>query len=130
MSIKIHPVFHVSLLKLVTPGTRLSNPPSAIKVDDHVEFEVHRILDSKRVGAHFYYLVDWKGFGPEERSWEPLSNVHNSAKLVYRFHVQHPTKPKPIPVLKRIFGGGELSEIVSCYLESCYEIVSCYIESC
>ena len=110
-SMKIHPVFHVSLLKPVTPGTRLSKPPTSVTIEGHQEFEVKKILDSKRVGTRFFYLIDWKGFGPEERSWEPISNVNNAPKLIRLFHALHPTTPRPVPsVLKRIFGGGNCQD--------------------
>jgi hypothetical protein len=41
------------------------------------------------------YLVDWKGYGPEERTWEPASEVKKHAKeAVASFHQLNPTKPK------------------------------------
>lgn len=79
---RFHPVFHVSLLKPFQPLTRITMPPSALDVDGVPQFEVKAVLDSKRVRGKLYYLVDLKGYGPEERSWEPLANLQHAPRLV------------------------------------------------
>ena len=59
---KIHPVFHVSLL---TPVPRDPHPghippaPPAVLVDGEEEYEVEEILDSKLVRKRLKYLVQW-----------------------------------------------------------------------
>lgn len=99
---RFHPVSHVSLLKPYNPMTRTKAPPPSIEIEGIPEFEVKSILDAKRVRGKLFYLVDWKGYRPEERSWEPLANLTNAPHLVKAFHTRYPNKPKPIP---QVLGG-------------------------
>ena len=93
---KIHNVFHVSLLEpyseSMIPG-RMRPPPPPVIVDAHEEFEVEEILDSKRVRKTLLYLVKWKGYPISENSWEPAAHVKNAARLVKAFHDKYPRKP-------------------------------------
>ena len=38
-------------------------------------FEVDKILDKKKENNQIYYLVSWKGYGEEDNTWEPYSNL-------------------------------------------------------
>ncbi|XP_073774440.1 uncharacterized protein [Danio rerio] len=49
-------------------------PPAASRRGLDV-FSVKRILDSRWRGRGFQYLVDWEGYGPEERSWVPARDI-------------------------------------------------------
>uniref|UniRef100_A0A8C5Q8Z1 Uncharacterized protein n=1 Tax=Leptobrachium leishanense TaxID=445787 RepID=A0A8C5Q8Z1_9ANUR len=97
-SFRIHPVFHVSLLKPWTKDhfpQRSPPPPDPIPVKGLKEFEVQRILDSRSRFNRLEYLIQWKGYGPEENSWEPATQVHAPSR-VRAFHLQHPSKPGPL----------------------------------
>jgi hypothetical protein len=97
-SMKIHDVFHVSLLEpyhVDSNSDRKQPPPPPVSVDNEDEFEVEQILDSRYRHNQLQYFVDWKGYGVDERSWEPVSNVKNSLDLVKDFHARYPDKPGP-----------------------------------
>ncbi|KAJ3208436.1 hypothetical protein HDU67_006723 [Dinochytrium kinnereticum] len=51
------------------------SPPSPITEVGEIEYRVRAILERKKIGTQFYYLVDWDGYGEEDRTWEPLRNV-------------------------------------------------------
>jgi hypothetical protein len=74
---KIHPVFHVSLLKKYltdrTPG-RSQPRPRPIQCGDTLEYEVDRILRHRRYRKQIQFLTKWKGLPDHETSWEPYAS--------------------------------------------------------
>ncbi len=98
---RIHPTFHVSLLKPyhspVSPSTEpgpIMEPPLPLILEDGVVYVVRTILDSRRCGGRLEYLVDWEGYGPEERSWIPRDDILDPA-LMEEFHSNFPNRPGP-----------------------------------
>ncbi|CAJ0960682.1 unnamed protein product [Ranitomeya imitator] len=77
---KINSVFHVSLLKKVDTPDKVVMP-SAPPIDEDCEFEISRILDSRWHKGGLWYLVPWKGFGPEGNCWVKAVNVSASRLL-------------------------------------------------
>jgi len=103
---RIHPVFHASLLEpyQVSPWAGgMQELPPPVEVEGELEYEVYEILDSKMERRRLFYLVDWVGYGPEERTWEPTTNVEHAKDAVAEFHRAHPRRPSPrdIPTLCR-----------------------------
>ena len=95
-TMRIHPTFHVSKLKPVrtSPLVPASKPPPPPRVvDGETVYSVRKILDSRRVGRGFQYLVDWEGYGPEERSWVPGRDILDS-KLIEDFNNKCKAKAK------------------------------------
>jgi len=91
---KIHPVFHVSLLEPAAtdplPGQIQPTPPPII-VDDELEWEVDKIVDSRLRGQTLKYLAHWIGF--DELTWETANMFTNAPSVVRRFHTAYLAKP-------------------------------------
>jgi len=87
-SMKIHPVFHVSLLKPYKASGSVQ-PPPPILIDGVEEFEVEQILQSRphRSGKE-EFLIKWKGYGFEHCTWEKLSNLTNCPQVLADFRKQ------------------------------------------
>jgi len=95
----IHPIFHISLLELYRKSTlpgRAQATPQPVEVEGELEYEAAWILDSKIERQRLKYLVDWAGYGPEERTWElAAENVVHAANAVADFHQKYPLRPSP-----------------------------------
>jgi len=97
-TMKVHPVFHVSLLEPVSndplPG-QSNPPPPPVIVDGEEEFEVEEVLDSRLFGRNrrLQYLVRWSGY--PDPTWEPAANLSEVA-AVDSFHALFPSKPGPL----------------------------------
>jgi transposase InsO family protein len=112
----IWPIFNEIFLTPYVPPTfptqKMQQPPPLPEVvDDHEEYEVQEIMDSRLYRGKIRYLVKWTGY--EERhhwTWEPLRNLENAQQAIKNFHKSHPSAPrsvdhanfkfKPIPQLQ------------------------------
>src|SRR5687768_1653496 len=88
---KIHPVFHISLLEPAPKDVPLERNLELEKDAD--EYEVERILDSRVIKNKIQYLIKWKNYLPEENTWELFNHLINSINLVEEFHRQNPGRP-------------------------------------
>ncbi|KAF8748816.1 Chromo (CHRromatin Organization MOdifier) domain [Rhizoctonia solani] len=59
-------------------------PPETIEGEE--EYEVEQIIDSKRQRGKWFYLIKWKGYGPEDNSWEPEELLEHSQEEIQRFN--------------------------------------------
>ncbi len=66
-TMKIHPVFHISMLE-PAPGGTPDVPTMPIEVEGSPEYEVEEILDSQVIRGKIRYLVKWLGYPDSENS--------------------------------------------------------------
>ena len=83
-TMKIHPVFHVSLLKAYNSGGNNDHEQKVIEIVDESkrEYEVDKLL-GKRFGkdSQMEYLVLWKGYPDTESTWESYETVKDLKAL-------------------------------------------------
>ena len=92
-ALRIHDVFHESLLRpYASDGT--VQPPPSILIENEEQFEVDRILDHRhcklrRKGNKREFLVRWLGYGPEHNSWEPEENLQGCRETLGNYWKSH-----------------------------------------
>ena len=86
-TLKIHDVFHISLLKSYKTSGKVQPPPPPILEDDELSFVVERVLTHEVRGSHTrpqkFYLIKWLGYGLEHNSWEQEKNLRSEVLKEY-----------------------------------------------
>ncbi|QRW23694.1 Retrotransposable element Tf2 protein [Rhizoctonia solani] len=87
-TLKIHNVFYVGLLSRahISPSQPFPEKPPPETIEGEEEYEVEQIIDSKRQRGKWFYLIKWKGYGPEDNSWEPEELLEHSQEEIQRFN--------------------------------------------
>ena len=84
------------------PNQPQSNRPAPELVDEVPEYEVEYIVDHQMKGtgrrAKREYLVHWRGYPKEERTWEPEKNLGNAQDAVREYLDQH------VELCRAVFG--------------------------
>ena len=99
---KVHFIFHVSLLKLYQVNElldRVQAPlPSVVIVTEEGEAEEHEVELILRMWLFYrnlQYLVQWKRYTDSESvQWCSPDDVKNTAELMNQFHQNHPDMPQ------------------------------------
>ena len=83
----LFPTFHSSHVKPFKPNDDLKfprrtiNKPGPIEVDGVSEHVVDKIIDCKKIGKKFKYLVRWSGYGPEDDEWIAGRDLENNEAM-------------------------------------------------
>jgi hypothetical protein len=87
----LHPTFNIAKLKRYHDGSAAfptraqqhSRPPPEAERDSNGDavYEVERILARRKRGRTQQYLVAWKGYPPEENTWQSRSSLLPGAAL-------------------------------------------------
>ena len=99
-SMQIHLVInilHLKSYKECLPGQLTICPgPMEVTEDRDEEYEVEWIVDSHWKGRHLEYLIHWKGYPEEERTWEPAGNLTHAKEAIADFHQMKPQAPRKL----------------------------------
>jgi len=91
-TMRIHPVFHKSLLE---PCHSTNARPGPVEIDEETQeprYEVEQVLDCRPIGGQPHYLVKWSGYDHSENTWEPES--HLTRESVRSYQQRHPEELK------------------------------------
>jgi len=93
-NLRVHPTFHVSVLKSVArDASRLNQEhnsrPQPNLVHNEPEFEVEAVLKSRKLrGQERKYLFKWKGYHPIKASWVNESDMEHAQEATEEFHTR------------------------------------------
>ncbi|QRW26400.1 Retrotransposable element Tf2 protein [Rhizoctonia solani] len=103
-TMKVHDVFHVSLLSAFKQDTEFDcsfTPPlSVITAEGEKEYEVDKFVDWAAEDRIWKYMVRWKGYAPHEDTWEPAKDLQHCKDKLRDFFANYPfglAANKPIP---------------------------------
>ena len=80
----IDPTFHVELIKAYIPNddkrfpSRKNTELGSLPEFEHEDrYEIEKMLKSKTNNKKgtIHYFIKWKGWGPENNTWEPVENI-------------------------------------------------------
>jgi hypothetical protein len=93
-TMRIHPVVNISRVRPykepLEGQTSIRPGPVKVTEDKEIEYEVDHIVNVRKKGQHMEYLVHWKGYTEEDRTWEPKGNLENAKAALDLFHARNP----------------------------------------
>ena len=98
---RLHPVFHTSLLEPYSDPSEFHThaTPEPFQLADDSTL-ISDVLDCRKTGHRYNYLVRWKDQPAEEDLWISLQDLPTTAnEIIERFHRRHPRAPRPHPLI-------------------------------
>ncbi|POM61728.1 polyprotein [Phytophthora palmivora] len=81
--LKLHPVFHTSLLKPYHNDKSRPQKVSKVLLTDGTEGQlVHKVIGHRRVKKRLQYKIWWLGETREDATWEPVENLNQIPGLI------------------------------------------------
>jgi len=80
---RIHPVFHASMLQCCNQSIPLQTTETSVKLNK--EYQVENILEKRMISGKTHYLIKWKGYNTSENTWEPIENLNGCARTLQHF---------------------------------------------
>ena len=84
----VFPTFHSSQLKPhkrndaeLFPAREMPRPGPVVTADGLQEHEIDHILDARKRGKGWQFLIRWYGYGPEDDEWLPARNLEDCEAL-------------------------------------------------
>ena len=106
---KIHDTFHVSQLAEYHHSGAYQPPPPVELPEDELECVVESIVDHRvqrtsiKGRPSFKNLVQWRGFGSDDDTWELERHLKNASQVVQTYWDQYKAKGLQIPWSKPKF---------------------------
>ncbi|KAK7085614.1 hypothetical protein SK128_019512 [Halocaridina rubra] len=66
------------------PATE-EKPDEREKEEAEVEYEVENIIEFKKIQNKFFYKVSWRGYGPDDCTWEPSDHLTDCREILIEF---------------------------------------------
>ena len=81
---RIHPTFHVGLLKRCILGGdgQVRNTTPAIEAEDNQEYVVEKIIKERVTGHHKKYFIRWLGYDITYDSWLTREELQNAPQVL------------------------------------------------
>ncbi|QRW22914.1 Retrotransposable element Tf2 protein [Rhizoctonia solani] len=107
-TMQVHDVFYVGLLSKVKRDNKCTfeNCPPPVTIDGEEEYKVEGITDMEERDGKLFFRVKWKGYGPEENTWEPQENLKNAGKVLKKYKEE--MRQKALGTAKALRGGAVL----------------------